>query len=223
MSALAIRSRQLFIWLLLALLLLAIITIETTGLLEPKVQIDRHGHVIEPTTDFLPANVDELAAIEIGHDGQVHRFERDHDGAWYYHGHDHADDGAHSKDDGHGRDRDHDHDGAVDDHHHADEQVAERINKAFAALGRAKIERYLQRAQNPTAYGATKPDMLINIYGENSPRPIARYAVGDIAPDTYSRYVMVVGSFAIVTIPNYQIENLLMLIEAVTKVERENK
>lgn len=39
------------------------------------------------------------------------------------------------------------------------------------------------------------------------------YAVGHVAPDTVSRYVMTVDSSAVVTIPNYQIENLLALIE----------
>ena len=111
---------------------------------------------------------------------------------------------------------------AADHHRHADTDAAERIATAFAALGRAKIERHLARAQNPSEFGVTKPDMLINIYGENTHRPLARYAVGDVAPDTFSRYVMVVGSFAIVTIPNYQVENLLTLIDAIAKVELEN-
>jgi hypothetical protein len=36
--------------------------------------------------------------------------------------------------------------------------------------------------------------------------------VGHVAPDTVSRYVMVVGSPAVVTIPKYQIDNLLDLV-----------
>ena len=46
-------------------------------------------------------------------------------------------------------------------------------------------------------------------------QPLAQYAVGDIAPDTLSRYVLVVGSSTVVTIPNYQIDNMLALIDTV--------
>ena len=38
--------------------------------------------------------------------------------------------------------------------------------------------------------------------------------MGQIAPDTVSRYVMVVGRPVVVTIPNYQIDNLLALTRA---------
>ena len=38
--------------------------------------------------------------------------------------------------------------------------------------------------------------------------------MGDLAPDKLSRYVMVVGSASVVTIANYQIDNLLALIKA---------
>jgi hypothetical protein len=41
--------------------------------------------------------------------------------------------------------------------------------------------------------------------------------VGDLAPDTLSRYVIVVGSSSAVTIANYQIDNLLALIKAATE------
>ena len=206
------RPRQLVIWLLLALLALAIVVIETTGILEPKVTIDRHGHVIQETTDFLPADLSDITVIEIAKDGVTYRFERDHHSIWFYHDHQHEN--GHDHGEGHG---------SVDDEHHAaDATEAEQIANAFSALGRAKIERYLARAKNPANYGVTKPDMLINIYGENTLRPLARFAVGDLAPDTFSRYVMVVGSFAIITIPNYQIENLLALIETVTETTSEH-
>jgi hypothetical protein len=46
-------------------------------------------------------------------------------------------------------------------------------------------------------------------------QPLARYAVGIVAPDGVSRYVLPVGSTYVVTIANYQIDNLLNLIQAV--------
>jgi hypothetical protein len=45
---------------------------------------------------------------------------------------------------------------------------------------------------------------------------MAQFAVGDVAPDGLSRYVLPVGGKYVVTIANYQIENLLGLIEKVS-------
>jgi hypothetical protein len=41
-----------------------------------------------------------------------------------------------------------------------------------------------------------------------------QYAVGDVAPDGLSRYVLPVGSAKVFTIANYQITNLLDLVGA---------
>ncbi|HEU5283039.1 MAG TPA: hypothetical protein VFU53_04450, partial [Burkholderiales bacterium] len=46
--------------------------------------------------------------------------------------------------------------------------------------------------------------------------PLVQYAVGDLAPDQFSRYVQAVGSPTVITIANYQIDNLLGLIQAVS-------
>jgi hypothetical protein len=59
--------------------------------------------------------------------------------------------------------------------------------------------------------------MIILIYGKGSLQPLAQYAVGDVAPDGLSRYVLPVGSSYVVTIANYQIDNLLNLIRAVAE------
>ena len=56
--------------------------------------------------------------------------------------------------------------------------------------------------------------MVILVYRRNELQPFAQYAVGDIAPDTYSRYVMVVGATNVVSIANYQIDNLVGLIKS---------
>ena len=57
--------------------------------------------------------------------------------------------------------------------------------------------------------------MLILVYRPDDLQPLAQYAIGDLAPDMLSRYVLIVGSAAVATIPNYQIDNLLAVIEAV--------
>ena len=55
------------------------------------------------------------------------------------------------------------------------------------------------------------------VYRPKEVQPLARYAVGIVAPDGVSRYVLPVGSTYVVTIANYQIDNLLNLIRAVTE------
>jgi Domain of unknown function (DUF4340) len=63
-------------------------------------------------------------------------------------------------------------------------------------------------------YGLANPQMVILVYRPQQLQPLLQVAVGDVAPDKLSRYVMVVGSTSVVTIANYQIDNLLTLIKA---------
>lgn len=144
---------------------------------------------------LLPAPIDQLGAIEIGYAGTLHRFERDSTGAWFYHGVHTGSEGAHA--------------------HAADASSAQRIESALAGFGRTRIEREFPIDTQSNPFGVTNPEMLILVYRPNELQPLAQYAVGDIAPDALSRYVLIVGSPAVVTIPNYQIENLLELIKAV--------
>ncbi len=45
---------------------------------------------------------------------------------------------------------------------------------------------------------------------------------GNCVPNIFSRSIMVAGSFAVVTIPNYHIGNLLDLIETLTEAGSEH-
>jgi hypothetical protein len=58
--------------------------------------------------------------------------------------------------------------------------------------------------------------MLILAYIAGSTKPLAQYAVGDVAPDKLSRYVLLVDSSEVFTIADFQIQNLLDLIKSVT-------
>jgi hypothetical protein len=180
------------VWLVLAVLLGAILVIEYTDLVD-----GRSGRASEADARrLLPLPVDALGAIELVNAGRLHRFERDAAGAWFYHGaHTGAESGSHE--------------------HAADPTLSQRIGAAFAALGRARIEREFPRATDTRDYGVTTPQLLILLYRPKEPRPLAQYAVGDVAPDTVSRYVERVGSARVVTIPTYQIDNLLGLLAAV--------
>jgi hypothetical protein len=144
---------------------------------------------------LLPLAVEQLGAIELAHAGTLHRFERDAAGNWFYHGAHTAAQAAHE--------------------HQTDPAAAARISHAFAALGRARIERQFEADLRVNDYGVASPELLILAYRPKEPLPLVQYAVGDLAPDQFSRYVQAVGSSSVITIANYQIDNLLSLIQAV--------
>jgi hypothetical protein len=158
---------------------------------------DRRGATVASGADtgrLLPVAADQLGAIEIADRGRLHRFERDAAGTWFYHGVHTGDTGAHT--------------------HEPDPALADRIARAVAAFGRARIERRFAADRDAAVYGVTAPEVVILVYRPNQPQPLAQYAVGSIAPDTVSRYVALVGDPSVVTIPSYQIDNLMTLVQA---------
>jgi hypothetical protein len=189
------RTRLLAVWLLVVVLVGVIVVIEHTDRVGP--QLRRDGHDSSEARLLLPVPMDQLGAIEVVHGRTFHRFERDAAGAWFYHVHG-ADTGSEEH---HG--------------HAADPSVAERIAYAFAAFGRTRLERQFAIQPHAKDYGVTTPAMLILVYRPHAIQPLAQYVIGDIAPDALSRYVLVVGRATVATIPNYQIDNLLGLLEAV--------
>lgn len=183
-----VRRRLIAVWAVLLLLASAIAYLEWTdpGASQKDTQFANRM--------LLPAPIEQLGAIEIAVAGALHRFERDAAGEWFYHGvHAHSEP-AHE--------------------HRTDPVAAQRIAQAFAGFGRTKIERELALEAQGAEFGVTRPQMVVLVYGPGDLKPMMQYAVGDVAPDTISRYVLPVGSSAVVTIPNYQIENLLRLLEA---------
>ncbi len=125
----------------------------------------------------------------------MHRFERDANGTWFYHG-------AHAP--------------AQPGHaHQADPAMAARIATAFAGFDRARIERDFPLQDGGKELGVATPKMVILAYRPKELQPLAQYAVGDVAPDKFSRYILPVGKPQVVTIANYQIDNLTALIAAV--------
>ncbi len=184
------------VWLVLSGLALLI------GLLKysdwAKSQLDANRQTAVDERSLLPVSIERLSVIEIANSGALHRFERDDAGAWFYHAH-----GVNT--------------GVQAPHGHVANTVrAEQIAYAFGALGRARIERVLDAKDNQQ-YGITRPDTLLLVYGDYGVKPVAQYAIGDVAPDTHSRYVLIVETSKVVTIANYQIENLMNLIQTVSK------
>ena len=189
------RRRTVVVWLVLAALVTGITAIE---LAQRSRSVEGDTEHIAGTPDsrmLMPAPMEELAAIELAVGGTLHRFERDAAGVWFYHGVHAQSQAAHG--------------------HQADPATAQLIEKAFGGLGRARKERQFKLDLQAGSYGLNTPQMIILVYAKNNPQPLAQYAVGDIAPDGFSRYVLPVGGAMVVTVANYQIDNLRSLIDAV--------
>jgi hypothetical protein len=194
-SAGGIPRRQIVIWLLLLILAGMILGLERAGRDRGGPRLDSHGHVISETRMLLPMSLQQIGAVEIAYDGVLHRFERDQAGIWFDHTH-----------------ATHDSNSDEQHSHRADVESAQRIGDVLAAFARTRIERQFTLNEHTQEYGVVKPDLIVMVYRPGDIQPAARYAVGHIAPDGFSRYVMVTGSFAVVTIANYQIDHLLTLI-----------
>ena len=190
------RGRLVVVWLVFVVLVGAVIVIERADLMAPKG--DGHDeHEESEVRMLMPAPLGQLTVVEIGYDGALYRFERDVDGVWFYHTHDPGTEPA------------------LNHEHQADAAFTQRIDLALAAFGRTRIERDFVLARDAEAYGIASPDMIILVYGSESEEPLAQYTIGDLAPDTFSRYVQAAGHDEVVTIPNYQITNLQELIASV--------
>ena len=147
---------------------------------------------------LVPLPYEEMSALEIGLAGTLHRFERDKAGIWFYHAH-----GA-------------DPAGQAGHDHRADVSVAKTIDKALGIFSRVKMERQFSIKGNGGEYGVSPPKVIALVYRAKDPQPVAQFAFGDMAPDTVSRYVQIVGGPMMVTIPHYQVDNLENLVKAVT-------
>lgn len=196
MSASKKNTRVVVVWGLLAVLGTSIAYIEWS---------DRKAAVVEEAAQkgardpkmLVPVFLDELGAIEIAHGGTIHRFERDQNGAWFYHGAHAAANAGHE--------------------HKTDLVMAERIQKALEGFGRARRERNFPLTDGGKNFGVATPQMVILVYRPKEIQPLAQYAVGDLAPDNVSRYILPVGEPEVRTIANFQIENLLNLIKMVNE------
>jgi len=187
-----LRRRTVLVWLVLLALVAVIGYLELADRAEQRAAA---GDVENARARMLiPVPIEQVGAIELAYAAALHRFERDASGAWLYHGAHTGAEGVHA--------------------HQADPASAQRIEQAFGVLGRALTERSFE-LHSGNGYGVTSPNMLILVYRPNEMQPLVQYAVGDLAPDKLSRYVHAVGSKRVVTIPNYQIDNLLGLIRAV--------
>lgn len=186
------RKQLLLVWGLVAVLAVVIGIEETRRAQQVEVSTTRSERFL------LPLPLEQIGAIEILRKGQLHRFERDETGAWLYHGQqDEANAAAHT--------------------HRADPLVASTIAQAITMFSRTQKEQPIPLKPGQDEYGVSRPDILVMVYALKATDPITRLAVGTVSPDGYSRYVLPVGANEAVTIAEYQITNLVAVIDAVAK------
>ncbi len=148
---------------------------------------------------LLPMPLAEISAMEIVIEGQLHRFDRDADRAWYYHRHQRRDtDGS-------------------PDRHVADPDMAETIAEALSRFSRATIERTVAVGAPGEAYGVTRPQVIATLYAAGEARPAIRLMIGDPVPDEPNRYLLIQDYATIVTIPERHVTELIDLVVAVTQ------
>lgn len=186
------RPRIVIIWLFLLALVAAIGVIQYNDRTAPTAI----GVAPSESKMLLPMSMNEVGALEIFHGGKLHRFERDPSGNWFYHAHGTAKPG----DATHG--------------HQTDTTQANVIAMTLRGFGRTQMEREFPRS-NEAEYGLTAPEMFVLVYGKNTTQLLDKFTVGIIAPDGFSRYIATNTYPRVVTIANYQIENLLNLLKAV--------
>lgn len=183
------RKKLLLIWLVLVGLGVAIFFAEvkrSEGIRAP---------VVRESKRLLPVLIEDIRAVEIMSNSSMHRFERDREGLWIYHG---------------------THDATQSEHDHVtDPKLAALIDVAMVIFDRVQREQIIPLNTGKDEFGVTRPDMFIVVYRSKTEEPLARYAVGTLATDGVSRYVLPVGAAEIVTIPDFHIKNLLSMIEAV--------
>jgi len=194
-SASRIRPRLVAVWVLVAALIAVIVVIEMKDRAHEDLEL---SGVAGRERMLLDEPADRIGALEVVTAGAMHRFERDPAGVWFYHG-------IHAK--------------AESEHgHQPTPELAEATARAVKAFGGARREREFRLTPGDNAFGVTSPGMVVLVYRPGELQPMAQFAVGDLAPDGVSRYVLAVGSDRVHTVADYQFENLAQLVDAAKAV-----
>lgn len=184
-----IRPRLVAVWALVIALLAVIVVVERNEREQEGLEV---VGLAGRERMLVTAPLDHIGALEIVAAGEMHRFERDPAGVWFYHG-------VHAKVDGtHG--------------HQTDPVLAEAIGRAVAAFSAARLERDFRLDTKENTFGVTTPGMVVLVYRPGEAQPMAQFATGDLAPDGVSQYVLPIGGDRVYTVAAYQFENLSKLV-----------
>ena len=177
------------LWTILAVLLLIIGLLKSKGLDEPK---PMHDHRLQGTSKFLiPDKIDGIGAIEIVISQKIHRYQKNDKNIWFFHIPHAENHKLHS--------------------HDTIGEYSNLIAQTLTGFGRTQKERNFSFDFRKDEYGVVSPKMYILVFKDPKDiSPYLRISVGDVAPDTLSRYILVKSQ--VFTIANFHIEKLLNLV-----------
>lgn len=191
------RRKLVVVWAVLFVLVAIIVGVQMADHSAERADAKYEAQGGDRSRMVVPVLMEDIGAVEIAHAGALHRFERDPSGLWLYHG-PHAPTAEPTQG------------------HRADPVLAEKIAKAFGGLGRAKFERDFPFDPKAQDYGVLNPRTLVLLYRKGDQQPLVQYAIGDMAPDGVSRYVLKIGATQVDTLPEYHVQNLVSLVQAMT-------
>ncbi|MBX9633214.1 MAG: DUF4340 domain-containing protein [Burkholderiales bacterium] len=192
------RRKVVAVWAVLFILVGIIIAVQLADRSAERADATYEAQGGDRSRMVVPVLMADIGAVEIAHAGALHRFERDPAGLWLHHG-PHAPTAEPAQG------------------HQADPVLAEKIAKAFGGLGRAKFERDFPFDPKGQDYGVLNPATLVLLYRKGEQQPLVQYAIGDMAPDGVSRYVLKIGASQVDTLPEYHVQNLVSLVQAMTE------
>jgi len=196
-----VRPRLVVVWALFAVLVGAIVVVETTDILEPAPPAPT-GSL--PMFEFTEA---DLGAVEVIYRGRLGTLMRDAEGQWFRH------DASHSHSDGAAADA------APEETetHRSDPKAAAEVADQLAVTARMLADRRVPLEQGPAAYGLANPEVMIAFYrrgadGADYSRPLEVLYVGDLLAAGYTYYTRREHDRELSLIPRYQVALLLAQI-----------
>lgn len=197
MSASRRKGMLAAIWAVLIALIAVIVLVDRKDDREEQLQAEIASRGEDRERNIIPIPIEQVGAIEVAHAGTLHRFERDPEGVWFYHGIHTPVEGTHG--------------------HQTDPALADLIRTKLLGLARGRREREIPLDPKSNDYGLTTPQTLVLVYRIKETQPLAQFAFGDKVPDGVSRYMLELGAKSAFTIADFQYDNLMSLVDAIVK------
>lgn len=216
----AIPVRQWLVWLGVAGVITLIVLAERGVFTPPNVHV-AHAHNPVGNVALVPMSVHQITFIEVSRADQSFMFKRKIPGNSYAympeanglkprHAHGKHEHGPASHSQQH----------QPSHHHHQALDQKERaiaIDNRLGALVRARAKRRFAGDWQRKEYGLKGSDLSVAFYRSRRGAPAARLTFGALAPDTLSRYVRLDGTDDVMTVAQYQLDNIEALLGLVVE------
>lgn len=177
----------------LVVLLIGVTALDRAGVID----VLPRGHVhlsMAPDTGrpLVPANFEDISAVQLVVRGESNRFERGTDGRWFR-VNDHAEGSASAR---------------------AYPGISATLNGMLKIFAAARIKKEIEAGGEVSEYGVLRPPISVAFYARGERRPLIRYFIGDHSEDGSGRYAMIFGTFELVVLPAGRVADLEWLAQA---------